>query len=112
MPNNKDAKSFVISKVSLKDRVLSGEFTPKATLKEGKSLGDLYITSMAFKDGKIYALSKNHNVIVLIDVAKEEVSKVASYPSEIKNARSLFFKDNKLYILSYQDGSNKLYALK
>lgn len=112
VPNNKDAKSFVISKVSLKDRVLSGEFTPKATLKEGKSLGDLYITSMAFKDGKIYALSKNHNVIVLIDVAKEEVSKVASYPSEIKNARSLFFKDNKLYILSYQDGSNKLYALK
>ena len=67
---------------------------------------------MAFKDGKIYALSKNHNVIAIIDIAKEEVVKVISYPSEIKNARSLFFKDNKIYILSYQDGSNKLYTLK
>ncbi|EOI0577597.1 disulfide bond formation protein B, partial [Campylobacter jejuni] len=39
VPNNKDTKTFVISKVSLKDRVLSGEFTPKANLKEGKTLG-------------------------------------------------------------------------
>ena len=112
VPNNKNAKDFIISKVSLKDRVLSGEFSPKAALKEGKTLGDLYVTSMAFKYGEIYALSKNHNVIAIIDIAKEEVVKVISYPSEIKNARSLFFKDNKIYILSYQDGSNKLYTLK
>lgn len=111
VPNNKDTKSFIISKISLKDLVLSAEFTPKAELKEGKTLGDLYVTSMTYKDGKIYALSKNHNVIVVIDVAKEAVVKTIAFPSSITNARSIFFKDNKINILSYQDGANKLYTL-
>ncbi|EKO4767004.1 disulfide bond formation protein B, partial [Campylobacter coli] len=108
----KDSKSFVISKISLKDLVLSAEFTPKAELKEGKTLGDLYITSMTFKDGEIYALSKNHNVIAIIDPAKEEVVKTIAFPSSITNARSIFFKDGRIHILSYQDGANKLYTLK
>ncbi|EOZ2161392.1 disulfide bond formation protein B [Campylobacter coli] len=112
VPNNKDSKSFVISKISLKDLVLSAEFTPKAELKEGKTLGDLYITSMTFKDGEIYALSKNHNVIAIIDPAKEEVVKTIAFPSSITNARSIFFKDGRIHILSYQDGANKLYTLK
>ncbi|HEB9344160.1 TPA: disulfide bond formation protein B [Campylobacter coli] len=112
VPNNKDSKTFVISKISLKDLVLSAEFTPKAELKEGKTLGDLYITSMAFKDDEIYALSKNHNVIAIIDPTKEEVVKTIAFPSSITNARSIFFKDRKIHILSYQDGANKLYTLK
>ncbi|HEB9326729.1 TPA: disulfide bond formation protein B [Campylobacter coli] len=112
VPNNKDSKTFVISKISLKDLVLSAEFTPKAELKEGKTLGDLYITSMAFKDDEIYALSKNHNVIAIIDPAKEKVVKTIAFPSSITNARSIFFKDGRIHILSYQDGVNKLYALK
>ncbi|ECO7370568.1 disulfide bond formation protein B [Campylobacter coli] len=112
VPNNKDSKSFVISKISLKDLVLSAEFTPKAELKEGKTLGDLYITSMTFKDGEIYALSKNHNVIAIIDPAKEEVVKTIAFPSSITNARSIFFKNGRIHILSYQDGANKLYTLK
>ncbi|HEB9289394.1 TPA: disulfide bond formation protein B [Campylobacter coli] len=112
VPNNKDSKTFVISKISLKDLVLSAEFTPKAELKEGKTLGDLYITSMAFKDDEIYALSKNHNVIVIIDPTKEKVVKTIAFPSSITNARSIFFKDGRIHILSYQDGVNKLYTLK
>ncbi len=112
VPNNKDSKTFVISKISLKDLVLSAEFTPKAELKEGKTLGDLYITSMAFKDDEIYTLSKNHNVIAIIDPTKEEVVKTIAFPSSITNARSIFFKDGKIHILSYQDGANKLYTLK
>ncbi|EGK8165710.1 disulfide bond formation protein B [Campylobacter coli] len=112
VPNNKDSKTFVISKISLKDLVLSAEFTPKAELKEGKTLGDLYITSMAFKDDEIYALSKNHNVIAIIDPAKEKVVKTIAFPSSITNARSIFFKDRRIHILSYQDGVNKLYTLK
>ncbi|EAH5484313.1 disulfide bond formation protein B [Campylobacter coli] len=112
VPNNKDSKTFVISKISLKDLVLSAEFTPKAELKEGKTLGDLYITSMAFKDDEIYALSKNHNVIAIIDPAKEKVVKTIAFPSSITNARSIFFKDGRIHIFSYQDGVNKLYTLK
>ncbi len=37
VPNNKDAKTFVISKVSLKDRVLSGEFTPNLSVEITKA---------------------------------------------------------------------------
>ncbi|HJE66171.1 MAG TPA: disulfide bond formation protein B [Campylobacter avium] len=112
VPNNKNAKKFVISKFLLSDRVLSAEFTPKANLKEGSTLGELYITSMTYKDGLIYALSKNHNVIAVIDPNKEEVVKTISYPDSIKNARSIFFKDNVLHIMSYQDSQNILYTLK
>ena len=111
VPNNKDAQKFVISKILLSDRTLSGEFTPKAALKEGKSLGDLYVTSMAYKEGLLYALSKNHNVIAIINPKTEEIVKTLAYPSEITNARSIFFKDGAMNILSYQDGKNTLYRL-
>lgn len=112
VPNNKNQKSFVISKFSLADRMLSGEFTPRAELKEGENLGNLYITSMAYKDGYLYALSKNHNIIVVIDPAKEEVVRTMAFPNSIRNARSLFFKDGQMFILSYEDNANKIYALK
>lgn len=111
VPNNKDKQKFVISKILVKDMVLSSEFTPQANLKEKSSLGDLYITSMAYKDDKIYALSKNHNIIIIIDPKNEIIEKSLSYPSEISNARSLFFKDNTLYVLSYQNDKNTLFGL-
>ena len=42
VPNNRDHKTFVISKQLMKDMVTSGEFTPKTSLlKEGRSLGEL-----------------------------------------------------------------------
>lgn len=110
-PNNKDKKTFVISKILISDMTLSAEFTPSATLKDGANLGDLYITSMVFKDDKIYALSRNHNVIVVIDPKNEKIEKTISFPSDIKNARSLVFKDGKLHILSYQDNKNTLFTL-
>ncbi|TQR32494.1 disulfide bond formation protein B [Campylobacter sp. MIT 99-7217] len=113
VPNNKDSKSFVISKFSFDDRVLSGEFTPKAdTLKEGRSLGELYVTAMQLKDKSLYALSKNHNVIVLIDPYEEKVVDTIAYPAEITNARALHIDDEgKLHILSYQDGKNIYFTL-
>ncbi|MGG7072776.1 disulfide bond formation protein B [Campylobacter sp. 9BO] len=110
-PNNKDAKTFVISKISTKDRILSAEFTPIADLKEGKTLGDLYVTSMAYKDGSLYALSKNHNVVVVIDIASQKVVKSMSFPAEITNARAIILDDKNIKIMSYQDGKNILYIL-
>lgn len=111
VPNNKDKKTFVISKILIKDMTLSGEFTPDANLKDNASLGDLYITSMIYDNDKIYALSKNHNVIILIDSKSEKIEKTLSYPSEITNARSIVLKDGKFNILSYQDGKNILFTL-
>lgn len=111
VPNNQDKKSFVISKVLIQDGLLSAEFTPKADLKDGKTLGDLYITSMSYKDGLIYMLSKNHNVIAVLDPKKEGIVNTISYPSNIKNARAIFFKDGKINILSYQNNENLLFVL-
>ncbi|WP_299549523.1 disulfide bond formation protein B [uncultured Helicobacter sp.] len=111
-PNNKNAKTLVISKFSLKDRTLSAEFIPNAKLKEGKTLGDLYITSMVYHKGELYALSKNHNVIVVIDPKSESITKTISYPQTITNARSLLVSDQGTFqILSYQEGKNTLYTL-
>lgn len=113
LPNNLDKKSFVVSKYAMSDRVLSGEFTPKADLKEGRGLGDLYITSLVVgENGNLYALSKNYNVVVEISLLSEEVVSVRGFPSEISNARALLFKDDKLSILSFQDGKNTLYTLR
>lgn len=111
LPNNLDKKSFIISKYALGDRILSGEFTPKATLKADRSMGDLYITSLTMYNGNILALSKNYNVIVEISPISEEVVNVWSFPSEISNARALMVDSNSISILSYQDGKNMLYTL-
>lgn len=112
VPNKKDSKKFVISAVSLSDFVLSSEFTPKANLKKDRTLGELYITAMDYKDGKLYALSKNYNVIAVIDTASKSVVNVISYPEEIINARALIVGEKgKISILSYQDGKNKLFEL-
>lgn len=112
LPNNLDKKSLVISKYALGDRILSGEFTPKATLKEGRELGELYITSLIFNSDKLVALSKNFNLIVEIDPVSETITRVASFPSEITNARALIINDKKkISILSYQDGKNILFTL-
>ncbi len=112
VPNNKDTRSLIISKILAKDRVLSGEFAPAAELKEGSSLGDLYITAMAHKNGKLFALSKNHNVIAVIDIKSQIIERTISYPSEIKNARALLLDGDKTSILSYQDGQNILFELR
>ncbi|MGH1600288.1 disulfide bond formation protein DsbI [Campylobacter majalis] len=112
VPNNKDKKSFVISKISTADRVLSAEFTPKAMLKDNRNLGELYVTAMSEKDGVLYAISKNYNVIVLIDIKNESIIETISYPSEITNARAIILKDGNFQILSYQNGKNIVFDLK
>lgn len=111
LPNNKDKTSFVISGFLVDDMNLSFEFTPKAKLKEGRTLGDLYVTSMVFFDDKLYALSKNHNIIVVIDTNSKMITQTISFPSEIKNARSLIIDNDIFKILSFEDNQNMIYDL-
>lgn len=90
VPNNLNKKTFVISKQLLSDMVTSGEFTPKSPLlKEGRSLGELYVTGMAVYQGKLYAVSKNYNCIFEIDPAKEVIEKAYSMPATLTDARGL-----------------------
>ena len=67
---------------------------------------------MVYHNGELYALSKNHNVIVVIDPKAEKVTQTISYPETIKNARSLLIDEaGNMKIQSYQDGANILYTL-
>lgn len=91
VPDNKDKKTFVVSKALQADWTLSGEFKPSANglLKDGRSLGELYVTGMVYEDGRLWAVSKNHNVIVAIDLATENIVSVLSIPAELTDVRGL-----------------------
>ncbi len=108
VPNNNDKKSFVISKQLLKDMVTSGEFSPKAALKEKRSLGELYVTGMAVYEGNLYCLSKNFNVILQIDPKTEQVVKVFGLPENLTDPRGLIVLGNGFQLLD----NNNLVTLK
>ena len=101
VPNNRDKKSFVISKQLTKDMVTSGEFTPKsALLKEGRSLGELYVTGLAVFDSKLYAVSKNFNCIFEIDLKNETIEKAWALPSTLDDVRGLIVDANGFKVLN------------
>ena len=89
VPDNRNKKTFVISKALMSDWMLSGEFVPAADLKEGRTLGELYVTGMVFENGSLFAVSKNYNVLVEIDVAAEKVVNAWSIPAELTDVRGL-----------------------
>ena len=89
VPDNKNKKKFVISKAMQKDWTLSAEFEPEANLKEGRTLGELYVTGMVYEAGKLYCVSKNYNVLVTIDVASEAVTNAKALPAELTDIRGL-----------------------
>ena len=89
VPDNRNKKTFVISKALMSDWMLSGEFVPSADLKEGRTLGELYVTGMVYENGSLFAVSKNHNVLVEIDVAAEKVVNAWSIPAELTDVRGL-----------------------
>ncbi len=89
VPNNKNKTKFNIIKILQKDLTLSGEFTPNAKLKDKRTLGELYVTGLACDNGKLYAVSKNYNIILEIDLQTEEVTKVYGLPSTLSDVRGL-----------------------
>ena len=89
VPDNKNKSKFVVSKAMMADWTLSAEFEPAADLKAKRTLGELYVTGMVYEDGKLYAVSKNHNVLVVIDIAKEAVVEAWGLPSDLTDIRGL-----------------------
>ena len=73
VPNNRDHKTFVISKL----------------LKEGRSLGELYVTGLSMYEGKLFAVSKNFNCIFEIDPKNEMIVKAFALPASLDDVRGL-----------------------
>ncbi len=102
VPNNRDHKTFVISKQLMKDMVTSGEFTPKTSLlKDGRSLGELYVTGMAVYEGKLYAVSKNYNCIFEIDPQSEVIEKAFALPESLNDVRGLIVDKDGFKVLNH-----------
>ncbi|MBS5492771.1 MAG: disulfide bond formation protein B [Sutterella wadsworthensis] len=89
VPDNKNHTKLVISKAMMADWTLSAEFMPAADLKKDRTLGELYITGMVYENGKLYAVSKNHNVIVEIDIAQEKITNAWGFPADLTDVRGL-----------------------
>lgn len=94
VPDNKNKKTFVISKALMSDWMLSGEFVPAADLKKDRTLGELYVTGMVYENGKLWAVSKNFNVLICIDIAGEKVESVYGLPAEFTDLRGLVKRGN------------------
>lgn len=107
VPDNRNHKTFVISKALMADWTLSAEFVPAADLKDGRSLGELYVTGMVYEDDKLYAVSKNFNTLLVIDIAAEEVTAAYAIPAELTDIRGLVKKDNQFEVIDH----NKIVTL-
>ncbi|MDO5531671.1 disulfide bond formation protein B [Sutterella sp.] len=99
VPDNKNKKTFVISKALMSDWMLSGEFIPAADLKEGRTLGELYVTGMVWEDGTLWAVSKNFNLLVSIDVAAEKVTGAWGLPAQFEDIRGLVKTGNTIEVV-------------
>ena len=89
------------------DWMLSGEFVPAADLKDGRTLGELYVTGMVYEDGKLYAVSKNFNTLIVIDIDSEEVTAAYGLPSDLTDIRGLVKKGNEFEVVDH----NKIVTL-
>lgn len=56
---------------------------------------------MVYEDGKLYAVSKNHNVLVVIDIAKEAVVEAWGLPSDLTDIRGLVKKGNTFEVVDH-----------
>ncbi|PAF44959.1 disulfide bond formation protein B [Helicobacter sp. 11S02629-2] len=114
VPNNLYKNLIVISTLD-SDKGLAAEYTPrlgdKVKLKDNRSLDELYVTAMAYKDGKLYAASKAYNTLLVLDIKTQEISKVYGIPKEVANIRAMTFVDGKLLVSSYEDGKDVFYTL-
>jgi len=79
VPNTK-VKRLVVSRFDRRDMTLSEEFVPTLAPDSGltfaggkRSLDDLYITGAAVADGKLYAISAAHGVLLAVDLASHTV---------------------------------------
>ncbi|PAF51401.1 disulfide bond formation protein DsbB [Helicobacter sp. 13S00401-1] len=114
VPNNLYKKLIVISTLD-SDKGLAAEYTPTlgegVSLKAKRSLGELYITAMAYKDGKLYAASKAYNTLILLDPKSGEIVKTYGIPKEVANISAMTFIGDKLLVSSYEDSKDVLYTL-
>lgn len=115
IPNGTYTRLFIIKQLN-SDNGLEAEYTPELApnvkLKEGRKLDELYISAMSFFEGKLYAVSKAYNVMLVIDPKEQLITEVVGLPKQLSNIQGISFVDTDVVVLNYESGKNILYTLK
>lgn len=86
------------------------EFGANAGAKAGAKTSDFYITGSDIIGGKMLAISKNFNALVVIDLASKTIEDAYELPA-VGDASDLAVVDDKLYILSRDGGKDKIFIV-
>ena len=111
----KKAQNVVLLKFDTKDNTISEEtileFGKGLNLKDGAKVNQFYITGADIAGGKMLAISKNYNALLVIDLASKAISGAYTLP-EVADASDIAIKGDKLYILSRDKGVDKVFVVK
>ncbi|MGP1579467.1 MAG: disulfide bond formation protein B [Wolinella sp.] len=113
IPNHRSKRTILI-KHDTTDNLLSEESilkpSDKLTLKEKRNIDEFYITSADIRDGKLFALSKQFNSLLQIDLASKTLEVVYPLP-DMGDAHGLAIRDDSLFVLSRIEGKDRVYEL-
>lgn len=111
----KKAPNVILLKFDTKDNQISEEtileFGKGLQLKEGAKVNNFYITGADISGGKMLAISKNYNALLVIDLASKAIVEAYTLPN-VADASDIAIKGDKLYILSRDSGVDKVFVVK
>ena len=111
----KKAPNVILLKFDTKDNTISEEtiltFDKGLQLKEGAKVNSFYITGADIANGKMLAISKNYNALLVIDLASKAITGAYTLPS-VADASDIAIKGKELYILSRESGKDKVFIVK
>lgn len=111
---NEVTSQIILIKIDSKDMLLSGESILKINknlkIKSNRSIHEYYITASDIKDGKMLAVSKNFNTLLIIDLKKQEVVDAYKMPN-IGDVSAIAIKDNSIFALTFKENQDMIYEL-
>lgn len=110
----KKSPKVILLKYDTKDNQISEEtileFAKDAGAKEKAKTSDFYVTGSDIMGGKMLALSKNFNALIVIDLANKAIEDAYELPN-IGDAHDLAIVEDKLYVLSRSENKDKIFIL-
>ena len=110
----KGAKDIILLKYDTRDSMISEEtileFSSELVLRDGAKVSDFYITGSDIKEGKMLAISKSYNSLLVIDLESKKIVSAYKLP-QIDDAHDLAIVKDKLYVLSRSENKDKVFVL-
>ncbi|MFC3847755.1 disulfide bond formation protein B [Helicobacter baculiformis] len=108
-------KNLILVSMLDQDLGLNAEHVVQVTknnpLKPKRNLSEFYITGLTLYQGKLLALSKAFNTLLVIDPMSAQILDAYGLPSQIHNASALAIVDDALVVVGYEKGQNIFYTL-